>query len=107
MNAARGPRERQQHATHGYLPTLNPEEQQALLQPLERVWAGHFPLLIRGEDDLAFGIGVLLLTLGHPQRAEALFETSQRLYGDHPATMHNLRLCRECLGALARGSQAD
>ena len=93
-------------------PTLNTEEEQALLQLVERVWAGHFPLLIRseattpaeaaedGESDLAFGIGVLLLTLGHPQRAESFFEASRELYGDHPATLHNLRLCRECLGTV-------
>ena len=53
-----------------------------------------------GESDLAFGIGVLLLTLGHPHRAETFFEASREVYGDHPATLHNLRLCRECLGTV-------
>ncbi len=90
------------------VPSLSPSDQEALLQLLERVWAGHFPLLIStedkapadapggdGESDLAFGIGVLLLALGHPQRAGNFFEASRQLYGPHPATLHNLQLCRE------------
>jgi hypothetical protein len=77
------------------------------------VWAGHFPLLIQrdgstpaeaaeqeGEPDLAFGIGVPLLTLGQPQRAKTFFEASQQLSGDHPATRHNLQLCQQCLAAV-------
>ena len=92
------------------VPSLSPSEQEALAQLLERVWEGHFPLLIStddsaptadaGEPDLAYGIGVLLLTLGQPQRAKTFFEASQQLYGDHPATTHNLQLCQQGLAAV-------
>ena len=95
------------------VPSLSASEQEALLQLLERVWEGHFPLLIStddsaptadaGEPDLAFGIGVLLLTLGQPQRAKTFFEASQLLYGDHPATQQNLQLCQQYLAAVDAG----
>ena len=54
-----------------------------------------------GDPDLAFGMGVLRLTLGQPQRAKVFFEASQQLHGDHPATWHTLRLCQQCLAASA------
>jgi hypothetical protein len=94
-------------------PGLDPQDRQAVRHLIDRVWAGHFPLLIGpgaegaggpgepgettasdGEDDLAFGIGVLLLRLGLPGEAAEFFEASLALYGHHPATRHNLELCR-------------
>ncbi|MFM8277732.1 MAG: hypothetical protein ACKN89_12260 [Cyanobium sp.] len=89
------------------VPSLSPGEQEALLQLLERVWEGHFPLMIStddsaltadaGENDMAFGIGVLLLSLGHPQKAIEFFEASLQCYGHHPVTLHNLQICQACL----------
>ena len=57
-------------------------------------------MLFRSDPDLAFGIGVLRLTLGKPQRVKTFFVASQQLQGDHPATWHNLRLCQQCLAAV-------
>jgi putative S-adenosyl-L-methionine-dependent methyltransferase len=52
---------------------------------------------VPGDDDLPFAIGRLMYEMGDYEDALDFFEQSIELYGPHPATEHNIKLCEEQL----------
>ena len=53
---------------------------------------------VPGDEDLPFAIGRLMYEMGDYEDALDFFEESIELYGQHPATEHNIKLCEEQLG---------
>jgi hypothetical protein len=54
---------------------------------------------VPGDEDLPFALGRLMYEMGDYEDAIDFFEESLELYGPHPATEHNIKLCEEQLRA--------
>jgi hypothetical protein len=52
---------------------------------------------VPGDEDLPFALGRLMYEMGDYEDALDFFEQSIELYGPHPATEHNIKLCEEQL----------
>jgi tetratricopeptide (TPR) repeat protein len=52
---------------------------------------------VPGDEDLPFAIGRLMYEMGDYEDALEFFDESIELYGPHPATEHNIKLCEEQL----------
>lgn len=77
-------------------PELGPAERDALVEVVDRCWAGYFPL---GEDlDLANALAGLLYALDAFAPALTFFRRSVEIYGEDTGTLHNMAACHWMLG---------
>jgi tetratricopeptide (TPR) repeat protein len=84
-------------------PQVEGADREALLDVLDRVWDGYFPL---GEElDLAHWIAGLLYTMDEYERALVFFERSIAVYGRDCGTLFNMAACHRLLGRVDRAQE--
>ncbi|MBV8474376.1 MAG: hypothetical protein JO107_03100 [Hyphomicrobiales bacterium] len=77
-------------------PEFDADERAAVIEAVERVWDGYFPI---GESsDLAAGLAALLYQLDAFAPALRLFAISAAIYGDHTGKRFNRAACLAELG---------
>jgi tetratricopeptide (TPR) repeat protein len=76
-------------------PDADAATQEDLREALFAIADHHYA--VPGDEDLPFAIGRLMYEMGDYEDALDFFEQSIELYGPHPATEHNIKLCEEQL----------
>jgi len=83
----------------GILSTLSDQQRRNLSLAIPRIWDTYYPL---GEaEDLAGGLGDLLLALDFYREAIPYYEKSVMMYGQDTATLYKKALCHCLLGEFA------
>jgi tetratricopeptide (TPR) repeat protein len=77
-------------------PDLSDPERDAVVEAIDRVWAGYFP--IGEDDDLAAQTGRVLYAVDRFAPALTYFERSVALYGADSGMLFNMAACRFMLG---------